>query len=289
MAHFLHAHAEPSLHREGVNITFTGEGTCCSDQWHMGGWVMQFNYIAPNEVFELERSLGRHFIKVIFGKLSTPQRGPVAEAKTVRSTEIRTPYIVAADQGALVAQFTETANVPANYSNMDALTITGPYEEAFAWKSFADRFGAFLPSLNDADAHMSGGFHLLDNDEAEICYVNLWTAGKGVNLSTHNHAKPPTTLAPAFAEVHWVFNNGSKKGGMYTADSRDGPITRRYPMQRGEEHGAFFAIDPTTGQPKLRDNGAVEYPWHGWEAGTDINPIQAYDVVAAFETNPKYL
>ena len=45
---------------------------------------------------------------------------------------------------------------------------------------------------------------------------------------------------------------------------------------------APLAVAPT-GAPRRRENGAVDYPWHGWEAGTDTVPGQAYDVVAAFE------
>ena len=40
--------------------------------------------------------------------------------------------------------------------------------------------------------------------------------------------------------------------------------------------------------PKLKANGAVDYPWHGWQAGTDDDSRQAYDFVAAFEINPRY-
>jgi hypothetical protein len=57
-------------------------------------------------------------------------------------------------------------------------------------------------------------------------------------------------------------------------------------MQRGEEHGPFFVSDPTTGMAMRRENGAVEYPWHGWQAGTDDDAGQAFDFVAAFELNP---
>ena len=38
----------------------------------------------------------------------------------------------------------------------------------------------------------------------------------------------------------------------------------------------------------LRENGAVMYGWHGWEAGVDLLPDQAYDFVFAFEINPDF-
>ena len=127
---------------------------------------------------------------------------------------------------------------------------------------------------------------MLDRQGAEISYLNLWTAGQGVNLTTHNHGQAPHPTAPAFAEVHWVFYNGTGAGGMYNADTQQGPKTKRFPMQAGDEHGPFFAVDPSTGRPLLKPNGAVDYPWHGWEAGVNNRPGQSYDVVGAFETNP---
>jgi hypothetical protein len=59
-------------------------------------------------------------------------------------------------------------------------------------------------------------------------------------------------------------------------------------MQQGEEHGPFFESDPGTGGPRMQENGAVVYPWHGWEAGSDDTAGQAYDVVAAFEITVPY-
>ncbi len=59
-------------------------------------------------------------------------------------------------------------------------------------------------------------------------------------------------------------------------------------QQRGEEHGPFWQIDPHTGMPQRWANGAVEYGLHGWQAGVDEQPLQAYDFVAAFEINPNY-
>ena len=107
-------------------------------------------------------------------------------------------------------------------------------------------------------------------------------------MSTHNHGRAPGPTSPAFAEVHWVVHNGTGRGGMYETAEPGAPTRDRCPMQQGEEHGPFFVFDPATGAPRLRDNGAVEYPWHGWEAGTDSADGHAYDVVAAFEITAPY-
>lgn len=230
--------------------------------------------------------MGRYFAKVVTGALAKPQRMAFGTPFSVRSTRVEGGEIVA-EEDSLIALFVESTDVPENVSNIESLAIEGDYPDAFQWRSFGERFGAVIPAFSDVDAYMCGGFHLLDSAGSEICYVNLWCAGQGVNLTTHNHAHPPQPLAPAFAEVHWVFNNGTGTGGMYSADHADGAKTATYPLGRGEEHGPFFAIDDQ-GKHKLRPSGVVEYPWHGWESGVDDTRGQTYDVVAAFEINPEY-
>ena len=138
------------------------------------------------------------------------------------------------------------------------------------------------------DAHMLPGFHLLDAESEEIAYVHCWTTGKGVDVTTHNHSHPPSPLAPAFAETHLVLRNGTGTGAMYQCDSPEATTRERLIVGEGEEHGPFFKFDADTGKPCLRANGAVEYPWHGWQGGEDDQPGQAYDLVAAFEISPTY-
>jgi hypothetical protein len=255
----------------------------------MAGWNLQFVRLGANQSLGLDRDQGRVYIKVVTGELVNINRGPFAGPREIRNTLVDADEVVSGDSDAVFAVFTETAQANANVSSMDELTVNGPHSDAFRWLTFEEKFGSFTDIFNGDDAYMSGGFHLLDDDGTEISYVNLWTAGKGVNLSTHNHSGDPSPLSPAFAEVHWVFNNGTHKGGMYGCEGPEAPHSEDYPMQRGDEHGAFFVVDAATGKPSLRPNGAVEYPWHGWEAGTDDQPGQAYDVVAAFETNPDYV
>ena len=275
--------------REGVDIQFSESGLEVSEQWSMGGWLLQFIRLPANETLVLDASAGRIFIKVIYGSLANIPRGSFAKPREVRSTLVACDHVMAGERDTLFAAFTETPSAPVNVTDMTKLTMVGPNADAFRWRSFQDRFGDFISGFDGAEAYMSGGFHLLDSNGIEITYVNLWTAGKGVNLTTHNHDNEPHPLGPTFAETHWVFNNGTGRGGMYGADSPDGAKTDVYPMQRGDEHGPFFFIDNETRKPMLRKNGSVNYPWHGWEGGVDDKPGQAYDVVAAFETNPQYV
>jgi Aldos-2-ulose dehydratase/isomerase (AUDH) Cupin domain len=85
-----------------------------------------------------------------------------------------------------------------------------------------------------------------------------------------------------------VMHNGTGSGGMYVTPEPGAEHRDRFPLAQGEEHGPYFAFDGSTGVPRLRDNGAVEYPWHGWQGGIDDRPGQAYDVVAAFEITAPY-
>jgi Aldos-2-ulose dehydratase/isomerase (AUDH) Cupin domain len=149
-------------------------------------------------------------------------------------------------------------------------------------------YTASTPIFDGVDAHLAPGFHVLDANGDEIVYLFTWAAGKGADMSTHNHGRPPKPTAPAFAEVHWVMHNGTGRGGMYTTPEPGSDQRDRTVVRQGEEHGPFFNFDPATGAPMLRENGAVEYPWHSWEAGTDDLPGQCYDVVAAFEITAPY-
>jgi hypothetical protein len=284
---------ELSHDREGLDLAFghwpsgsTAAGPQVSDVWSVAGWTLQFVHLARRQTLALDEATGKIYIKVIAGRLANLDRSAFAARRQIRGTLVERGQVDAGDQGALFAVLTETGDAIDSIRSMDQLVFAGPRDEVFRWQSFEDKFGAFTDTFDGADAHIVPGFHLLDATGAEIAYVHFWTAGKGVDLSTHNHANDPSPLAPAFAEVHWVFSNGTGSGGMYECEAPGAPTRERYPMQRGEEHGPFFVSDPTTGMAMRRENGAVEYPWHGWQAGTDDDAGQAFDFVAAFELNP---
>jgi hypothetical protein len=225
---------------------------------------------------------------VVAGRLTNIDRGAYPRPHEVRSTRVNADHVEAGPDGALIAVFTATGDISAPIRSLDQLRYRGPGAESLGWHSFESRYTGATSHFDGLDAHLSPGFHLLDDDGAEIAYVYVWAAGKGVDMSTHNHARTPTPTAPAFAEVHWVLHNGTGHGGMYLTAEPGGSTRDRFPIQQGEEHGPFFAVDAATGLPLLRENGAVEYPWHGWEAGTDDDSAQAYDVVAAFEITAPY-
>lgn len=283
------ARVELARERLGLNIAIgEGAGPVVSDVWSMGGWTIQFVRLDPHQRFDVDQSKGAVYIKVVTGRLADLDRGAYAEPKIVRSTLVTGDHVEAGPHGALFTVFTATPNVVDSVTSMDELRFVGPYADALQWQTFEDRYTTLTPFFDGLDAYLAPGFHLLDADGSEITYLFVWTAGKGVDLSTHNHGRDPGPTSPAFAEVHWVVHNGTGMGGMYETAEPGAPTRDRLPLQQGEEHGPFFVVDPKIGMPRLRDNGAVEYPWHGWEAGTDGIEGQAYDVVAAFEITAPY-
>jgi len=281
--------AVPHPTRPGVSLSMgSSAGTRISPVWKMGGWLLQFARLAPAERLSLDTAAGTSYVKVIVGALADPPRQAYPAVGEVRSTRLAGDHLTASDAGALIAVFRATAEVAEVLSSVGQLRIEGPLAECFGWQSFEARFGRVTPFFNGADAHLVPGFHLLDDDGSEIAYVYFWTAGKGVDLSTHNHGHTPSEQAPAFAEVHQVLHNGTGRGGMYQTPAPGAAERTRLPMQRGEEHGPFFRFDPPTGRPQLRENGAVNYPWHGWQAGDDGVPGQNYDLVCAYEITAPY-
>lgn len=278
-----------SVEREGVEIRLqapsSDQPVIASPEWAVAGWSIRFLRLMAGHALAIPKDQGDVFVKVVAGALT--DRGAFAGPREVRDTLILSDGVMAGPEGALVAVMTRSDAAAEKIESMTELTIHGPLEDAFRWQRFDEKFGQFTDAFDGVEAYMSPGFHLLQEDGDEVCYVNLWTSGKGVDLTTHNHANAPTPGAPAFAETHWVFYNGSGHGGMYGCDEPGAPRTR-YPMQAGQEHGPFFAVDQD-GAPCLRENGAVAYPWHGWESGEDEHAEQAFDFVAAFETSPIYV
>ena len=278
--------------RPGLQITLDSRGTSgepvVSDLWSVAGWTLQFARLHAGQSLSLDHDAGRIHVKVVTGELANIGRKAFAGPFRVRDTDVSAGKLRAGGAGAIFAVLTETADAADNVRSMAELNIEGPMDEAFEWQRFDEKFGAFTDFFDGVEAYMSPGFHLLDENLAEVTYVNLWTAGKGVDLSTHNHGNDPSPQAPAFAEAHWVFNRGAPGAGMYLCDEPGAPRTR-FPMRRGQEHGPFFVTDPSTGRPALSPNGAVEYPWHGWQAGDDDGTGQAFDFVAAFETYPDFV
>ena len=278
--------------RGNINIHFTDarslQSPLASDQWEVGGRRIQFVELGPNQSISVDLGEGRTLAKVITGELTSPVRGVFCEPRGARDTALADELVTSGPEGALLALISERPGAPTQISSMDQLAFKGPMSEALVWHGFHEKFGQWTKVFENVDGYIGPGFHLLDGSGEEIVFVNLWTAGKGADLSTHNHGQPPTPLSPAFAEVHLSICNGTGKGGMYVCAEPGASHRERLAVPSGAEHGPFFAFDADTGRPVIQANGALQYPWHGWQAGTDDLPGQAYDFVAAFEIAPHY-
>ncbi len=275
--------------RGGVDVHFRlagGEALQQSTVWTAAGRALRFLRMAPGVVLALPP--GENYVKVILGELANLDRSCLAAPFAVRTTRVMQPEVVAGSEGALIALVTLQDGASLTIDDMAAVTFRGEHEAHLAWQRFDEKFAGIIDFFDGKDCHMAAGFHLLDEHGVEIVYVNPWTCGKGVDLSTHNHAHAPSTKAPAFTEVHWVLGAATSESGMYRTSEPGAAERERLPMALGDEHGPFYDRDGQ-GRPVLRDNGAVQYPWHGWQGGDDDLPGSAYDFVAAFEINPDYI
>ncbi|MBO6555369.1 MAG: hypothetical protein JJ934_16060 [Pseudomonadales bacterium] len=268
--------------RGNINILFENPGHLeASPIWQLGGRRIQFVWMPPGEALALP-DVARNLVKVIGGFLIEPDRRAFCRPKGMQNVLFEGKRVVAGSEGAFVAVISEKTLTVVR--SMTELQFSGPLAEALQWRTFHEQFGHVTDAFEGEDAYIGPGFHLQSDTGEETCYLNIWTAGKGVDLTTHNHAHDPSPAAPAFAETHLVVSNGTGQGGMYECDEPGSQKTRQA-LPSGYEHGPYFDVD-AEGLPVLLGNGAVSYPWHGWEAGTDDDSEQAYDLVFAFETRP---
>ena len=275
--------------RGGLNLRFdlqAGEGVQSSPVWMTAGRRMQFYRLLPGQSLRLPA--GRNFIKVICGGLEPVTHTCLAPPFAIRSTAIDTESIAAGTKPCLLALMNLPFSAPDRVVDLDEVQFEGALSEHLSWQSFDDKYGAFLDAFAGLDCHMASGFHLLDENGEERVYLNPWICGKGVDLTTHNHAGDPSPQVPAFAEVHWVLAAGTTICGMYSTAEPEAIERTLFPMGLGDEHGPFYDLDDK-GLPVMRPNGAVKYPWHGWQGGTDDAPGQTYDYVWAFEINPAFI
>jgi hypothetical protein len=274
--------------RPGVDLfMYEGAGPVISPVWTLGGSRLTFLRLDADQSYELDTGDDQVYVKVITGRLSAPSRVAYIASRSIADTHVAGNRLTAGPQGALVAILMRSPDAPERFTDMTQLVIHGPLEEHLRWSTFEQRFAGRIPHFDGLDAHLTPGFHLLATNGSEIAYVYVWTAGKGVDMSTHNHGHRPGPLNPAFAEVHWVLANGTGEGGMYETSAPGAPDRERLIVPTGFEHGPYFEVNES-GLPALRDNGAVVYPWHSWQGGDDDEPGPAYDVVIPFEITVPY-
>lgn len=279
------AQTKPHADRVGISVVLKSNELCVSPQWNLGGVLIQFVRLPENQSIDLDVGDGRVCLKVVVGEVDCGTRTVFPPVGEVASTEVTESGVTAVVDSVLCV-FTLTEKLPTKITSMAALAMQGPHDDLLIWQSFEQRFGEFTDIFDGLEAHMIPGFHLVDPAGEELAYVHFWTTGKGVDVSTHDHGGAPSPLNPAFCEVHLVLRNGTGEGAMYQCKAPGDEYRKRTKIQSGEEHGPFFHFDEATGKPGFRANGAVDYPWHGWQGGVDTEPTESYDLVAAFEINP---
>ncbi len=220
--------------RPGLNVAIgAGEAPVVSDVWTMGGWTMQFVRLDPHQSFDLDQMHGTVHVKVITGRLVDIDRGAYPPPKVVQDTRVTGAQVTAGRDGAVFGIFTATPGSDAPVADIDALRFGGPFDEALQWQPFEARYHGLTSYFDGLDAHLAPGFHLLDEDRSEIAYVFVWAAGRGVDMSTHNHGRAPGPTTPAFAEVHLVLHNGTGSGGMYETAEPGAPTRDAIPDAAG--------------------------------------------------------
>jgi hypothetical protein len=265
----------------GITIQFNNSNEysiSASPLWSMAGWQMSFVQLAANTKLQLDHSKGKNYVKVITGQLSNINRDAFAQPKTVRNTIVDADYVQTGSKVAIIAIMIKTPQTPESINSMEQMSVRGPKAELLSWKR-CDEYEWGKEIFKNVEFYNLRGFQIKNAQGKEVCYVQFWTAGKGVKGTDHNHSKSPSESIPAFCEIHFGMFNGTGQGGMV-----DSEVT--LPILEGDEHGPFWKINSTTGEPVLRDNGAVYYDIHRWQAGQDKKQSQAFDVWAAFEISP---
>ena len=260
--------------------------TQISECWNLGIRLAQFLWLPANQSTIADQfSDLTIYAKVVLGALQSPMRSPFCEPFGLQNTKLESEMLKAGSEGALIALFSRPKGEDGIIRSVEDLRIRGAKEEFMQWRTFHEQYKTVTAAFSGVDAYIGPGFHLLDQQGEEISYINLWAAGNSVDLTTHNHSHAPSENSPAFVETHLTLSNGTGEGGMYLCDAQEAPKHTRLAVPTGYEHGPFFNFDATTGKPLMLTNGAVSYPWHGWQAGKGDGAC-TYDFVAAFETAP---
>ncbi|MFA4992045.1 MAG: mannose-6-phosphate isomerase, class I, partial [Candidatus Omnitrophota bacterium] len=272
--------------RGGVEIRFDSPDKLAvirSPVWQMAGFTMQFAQLAPGASLRLNQDAGTNYVKVLRGDLSNINRGPFAAPKTVRNTLVTRDYIDAGKDGAMVFVMVKTAGTPVSVNSMRAgsMEMQGVMQDNLPWRR-VDELDWGRDVFSGSPFYNMRAFRVVDSSGKEVCYVQFWAAGEGVDCGMHKHEIAPTTAAPTYCEVHLGLFNGTGNGGMVDENGDS------YIIGRGDEHGPFWKIDAATGKPVFRDSTAVWYEDHKWQAGGDKVAAKNFDIWAAFEMNPDF-
>ncbi|CAF2095083.1 unnamed protein product [Rotaria magnacalcarata] len=274
----------------------------------INGLNLSLAIVPPHSSRSVDQST---YIKVLSGTIMWSDSGkgtqePVehsriafTEPRTIAPLDIHSdnPRVRTGDDGALLIVFKTRDNVNGIQlvEDMKKLILENSLPEYFPEdvRQFSFQFHRYdkydsRPQFKDLEFYNMKGIRIdfLDNNE-NLCYMQFWAAGQGVNAGIHNHA------TDTFCEIHVCLVNGSGKGGMhYLSSSKEAydPLTtldstfKQLPLPAFYEHGPLWDIDAQN-KPVVRSNGTVVYPWHKWQAGIDTSWNQSFDIWVVFEFN----
>jgi hypothetical protein len=277
----------------------------------INGITLLLVIIPPNSSYLVDKNT---YVKVLFGtimwtdsakgsqQLVEHSRTVFTEPRTVASLEIDSDNqrVKTGYDGCLLIVFKTHDNINGTHlvEDMNKLMINNSLPEYFPEDARQlifqfDRYDKYdaRPQFKDLQFYNMKGFKInfIDNNE-QLCYIQFWAAGQGVNAGVHNHDKD------TFCEIHVCLINGSTKGGIhYLTNSKEryDPLTtpdtafKQLPLPVFYEHGPLWDIDKQN-KPILRNDGTVVYPWHKWQAGINTSLNQSFDIWAAFEFNNQF-
>jgi len=195
-----------------------------------------------------------------------------------------------------------------------ASIIQGPFSDLLQWQTFRQltRDQQFSENFWNLPGILVNNY-----DGSRLCYNQWWTVREDdpVDGGYHDHAGAVSNNT--FAELHMTLYAATASAGMQsqlpdTVNLRTAPnpsgitgpagtwygnndnpeVQMVIPMPPGYVHGPLWAVDSSTGNPKVNCNGGVIYPYHRLVLGTDedgpYHDPPRYQLWVAFEHPPEY-
>jgi len=181
-------------------------------EWTFGVYTMQFFQLPPN--YELPLPPKKNYVKIITGGLTALPT--FAHPKTVRDLLVTAPTIRAASEGAVICLFGCASTPPVGaVTSLHQALISGPMMEVLQWK----KCETISSNFAGMEFYNLKGFVLADENRMEICFIQFWAAGRGIDCGLHDHSDVKGDAA--FCETHLCLYNGTSEGGMVSRDSND--------------------------------------------------------------------
>lgn len=257
-------------------------------------------------------------IKVLFGEVRVgetarraPGPNPYDKATAKLSEDTRTGR-----GGAIIMRFSPLDG-PKSWSNAGDIPVKNLFKLSYPQLQLPDLSFTRVDKLPWSGNQFDGkefynmtGIYLRFLDGTPLCHVQFWAAGeylaidlafihcpdsnyimspaRCISAEAHNHSDDSTF----FLEIHLSLSTNTKKGGVWYLKPEHDPGSdpeglpdewyNKIPLSSLEEHGPLWD-QGGNGSVIFKENGAVQYPYHKWQAGSTGDMV---DIWAAFEYNP---